>query len=78
MARLKEHFDLIAILLLIAVLGIGHAPMLRHPVQGIRLEHPEAAFRMQRLDRLTRMDRLNRIERLTCMDRLARTIPFIR
>ena len=78
MARLKDNLDLLAILVLIAVLGIGRAPMLRPSLQTIRMERPVEKFRLHRLDRLSRLDRFSHLDRLSRLDRVARHIPFIR
>ena len=78
MARLKDNLDLLAILVLIAVLGIGHAPMLRPSLQTIRVERPHEEFRLHRVERLSHLDRLCRLDRLSRLDRVARHIPFLR
>ena len=52
MARLRENLDFIAIMVLIVVLGTGHAPRFSRPVREIRMELPGPKFRLNGFHRL--------------------------
>ena len=87
MKELKENLDLLAIAVLIAVLGLAHAPHLTPRISTIRMEHSEPKLRIQKLQsRLNRIpERLNRIpERLNRVpERMHRvvtvhTTPYLR
>jgi hypothetical protein len=47
--ELKENLDLLAIAVLIAVLGLAHAPRLTPRISTIRMEHPGPKLRIQKL-----------------------------
>jgi hypothetical protein len=51
-AKLRENSDLLAILILIAVLGIGHMPGISSPFRDIRRELHGPGFRMPGVARL--------------------------
>lgn len=50
MAQLRENLDLVAIMVLIAMLGLGPRPRLALPERVIHLEPSAAKLRMLRLN----------------------------
>ena len=52
MAKLRDNLDFVAILLLVAVLGVIEAPRFRPTVRTIRMEQPGSKLRIHHFDRL--------------------------